>query len=979
MSKEILSLKSIYQFLTISDYPIYSTGIITRKNHTGLTLTKFWQGIILVDFKNRRVGKQIWRTEGGRNRYLSEICNRSERFHNYKEYAEEVAAAANSDTVVRQIIQFVNFLQERQFDYQAFERKITAYIELLGAEDYAFGRRAQEYFCQAMAQKEDCGKLNSEEEVFCCAWFLTMLMFHGLSGNGEGESSLENIRDNEELEFKALLARFCGNKNTKKMGPVFMTNKNTELCSPPLEARHFFGREKELFELREMLNMGGKYLVSGIGGIGKTELLRQFVHICEKEQLVDYICTVQYEKNLVESMIRAFPYVYGQTQEEKFKEVLAQIRFNGAKKILILIDNMDKGLEEDASIVELQHLPATVFISSRRQKLEGFTSFLVEPLDKASSGLVFRDNYGKVLPEEDKSILDAILQENMWRHTLTLRLLGHSARNGGRTLKELSEMLEKRSGVAYKDREEVYRELRHLYRKMYDTSKIMKDGEDLLIMFSLLPYQNYTPDFVNRFLSGYVKEGVNPKTELEVLWESGWLEKRQGCYSMHPFLAECVRPKQVSEEQIAPMRDSLLAEWTKENPGGRKTLDDWIFWYENRGEADPLLVSGTVSLFAMADYIDGDISEKTVRMLLLAAQIKTVIYGVDGGSREFWLKVREQCKDKSEKINIEVAIMLCVCGYENLEELDRIYRGITTETGISDKLYTLFADELGRRYYQQGNTERMMELYNEILEKNDISEQYLYACYYLSVAYAQRGDLVTSMEWLKKIQEAVERSEWEGKFTSMEFLQEVCYLYIALEDFEQAEVFLNRLDRELQFKNNIWANITSKYFRGHIAMRRKDPGHGVEQLREAAELMHRGYGEVAEYGGIVADLARACTEAGMLEEAGVYYQKSLELCRKTPEREFDIVRTLSNMSILYLDLEKPEEAMIYLEEAVPIAEKMGGVLLAAVQNNISKVWRARGDREQELIWLNKAYPVLEETCSPEDPKLVYAKERLNAE
>ena len=79
MKKDILSLKSLYQFLVISDYPVFCPGIITKNNHKGLTLTKFWREMILIDFRNQKCGKLIWREAGGRNRFVSDICNRSER------------------------------------------------------------------------------------------------------------------------------------------------------------------------------------------------------------------------------------------------------------------------------------------------------------------------------------------------------------------------------------------------------------------------------------------------------------------------------------------------------------------------------------------------------------------------------------------------------------------------------------------------------------------------------------------------------------------------------------------------------------------------------------------------------------------------------------------------------------------------------------------------------------------------------------
>ena len=38
-----------------------------------------------------------------------------------------------------------------------------------------------------------------------------------------------------------------------------------------------------------MLVRGGKYLISGMGGIGKTELMRQLLWCCEEEGLADYV------------------------------------------------------------------------------------------------------------------------------------------------------------------------------------------------------------------------------------------------------------------------------------------------------------------------------------------------------------------------------------------------------------------------------------------------------------------------------------------------------------------------------------------------------------------------------------------------------------------------------------------------------------------------------------------------------------------
>ncbi|MFR0953990.1 MAG: hypothetical protein ACLSGK_14910 [Lachnospiraceae bacterium] len=87
-----------------------------------------------------------------------------------------------------------------------------------------------------------------------------------------------------------------------------------------VKASHFFGREEELYDLKEMFFNSGKYLISGIGGIGKTELMRQLVSWMEQEEVKCRIAAVQYEENLAVSFSRSFLNLTGESVEERFHE-----------------------------------------------------------------------------------------------------------------------------------------------------------------------------------------------------------------------------------------------------------------------------------------------------------------------------------------------------------------------------------------------------------------------------------------------------------------------------------------------------------------------------------------------------------------------------------------------------------------------------------------------------------------------------------
>lgn len=441
MGREVLSLKSIYKFLTLNDYPVYSEGIIKKDNRTGLTLTKFCLENILVDFKNRKTGKIIWRTEGSRNRYISEICNRSDRLSIYREYAEEVMLAADYETVLRQIRQYMSFLLERQYNAENFAKKIPALLEMYEVGDDSFSQEAAEFFHNAMEERKLLEGQGLMIDTFFCGWILAMFTIHALMGNGEGEEHLHRIRSDKNYSLLEMLNRYREISDVNKGKVILLTEQVAEQMDSPLKVGHFFGREAELFELREMLMHGGFYLISGINGCGKTELMYQFLKFCEEEVLVDYVGMISYEEGLANSFIKAFSQSRERESDKKYEDILASIQMLSDKKVLLIIDNVDNSMDEK-ELEALCKLPITVFVTSCYQKIKGFKTYRLKPIGQDAASLIFRDNYGSYLDEEDKQSLDAILNRELCCNIKKLRLLASTAKKNRWSLQKLKEVME---------------------------------------------------------------------------------------------------------------------------------------------------------------------------------------------------------------------------------------------------------------------------------------------------------------------------------------------------------------------------------------------------------------------------------------------------------------------------------------------------------------------------------------------------------
>lgn len=977
MKTDILSLKSLYRFLTINDYPVYSGGIITKKNHRGLTLTRFWQENILYDFRDRRCGRQIWRSGQGRNRYISDICNRSRRLGCYGEYAEELCDAADGKTVLRQIQQFMSALTQRNYNYEIFCQKLPAYIRLLAEWDDSFSGEANRFFTEALAKEQKFARQGSDGRAFYCGWFLALLMLHALSGNGEGESALSGLRADSSLSLEALdLARLESNTEKKKE-VTWLTGKNSELCCTPLSQQHFFGREEELFELREMLVRGGKYLISGMGGIGKTELMRQLLWCCEEEGLADYICVVQYEGSLMTSFVKAFPGIHGTNAEDNFDEILERIRVHEKERVLIVIDNMNEYEEE--SLAALERLPATIFITSRFQELKGFAVYPVRFIDRNAGKLIFRDNYERTLTAEDKHALSEILKDDIWRHTLTLRLLGRAAAARGWAVAELKSLTEQ-GGLPTSAREQgIYGTLQQMYHRMYQKSAPGRQN-GLLRVFAVLPCQSYTAEFAERFLAGLADEDMTVEKELERLYVVGRLEKRDHGYSMHPFMAECVRSGGVREKDITPFVEAVYGAWRDAHKGFqiKNVLDMLMDWGKMRGRLDEKLLKTMQLIPPLVLCLTGKCSRMLSELVLIAYGIR---YNCIGSCR-VEQKQLELAGRKLAGLNEDAKLVLCVLqcmyGCSHLTELERECALLLENPAVGRREKALLTCQLGLMYYESGSQEKMERMLARLDAYKDLEYVRETACVLHASAARQQGNVQDYEEWLLRGYEACREEGHEKGQVMREILTAFAGHYYSGRQFDKAERYLREFEENFKEQPGIHIRIMLLVYRGGLAMYREDEGFGTEQLGEACRLARNlcPGADNSFYIASLGEFAMACNKAGRREEAEESYQRAIVLLEHKPGHEFDRFRMINNMSVMYLDWEKPGKALFWLEDVRPFACEIGGLGFAESSYNLSRAWQQLGDREKELQYLKEAAPLLEQYYGGEHPKVKDAKRRL---
>ena len=974
MERDILSLRNIYRFLMVNDYPIYSSGIFTEENRKGLTLTKFWQENLIYEFISGYYGKKIWRTAGGRNRHLSEMCNRSQVLKWYPQYTEELVSCINTKTLLQQISQFVTCLRERKYDANIFEKKVEAVIQRILKQDEYCNEEVVDFFQRNLQDYQDSFEIDTETRLFFAGWMLTFLSIHAMSGEQMTAPAMQKLDRNSSFSFKALWEARQDVGNRKADEVHFLTNLNNALCITPLPMMRFFGRERELFDLRELLEKGGCYLLSGMGGIGKTELLRQFLRLCTEQGLVDEIAVIQYEGNLADSCLNAFPNVRGENREGILQEALARIRIREDKRVLTLVDNVNNTLEEDPALAKLCTLPGTVLLTSRLAEMEGFVTYNIKAPGKETGMLIYRDNYGKALPTEDREQLEELLEQEIWCHTLTLRLLGNIARVKSWTIKQLKEKLSQGGRQLLKPRENREISLVEMYRRLYDLSGLTKEQIAFLRCFATLPFQYYSQAFVNEFLGNCFTDADSMKLQLTKLQEYGWVNVSPEGYHMHPVIAECVLSKEVQEEDVDAFLTAIEARWSSwiiEDD----CLKSWYLYAHAAEEEDCFLVS--ILLYSF-HCLSGNFSPRLQRLVIMAGIHKNSgEYSGIESKNAILKKLWNQKHDMTDELQFWLDILLMSgdfgereAYYKELWDSQRRMEFPEWLQGVFGTVYAELMISVGKIQETEKTLSELRKL--ELLPFSQVAIEHVQAfCFMYQTRFVEAKEQYTKV--IDRAREIGFPNTWE--FQQFYFAKII--MSIELGDFEEAQRDLSQLQVLVAEKKHMIGGDLVAQCKAVLARHRGELEAACEYQLESIKTCKYICGEGADYAARYCELGTIQGRQERYEEAKESYLKGISILLSHHRLESQTHRAYTSLGDLYIRWNKPKEALECLIEAQKFEEVVtGSVGRGEVQRNYARAYRLLGDLQKEKEHLLLAVPMLEEGYGPDHERTVEMRERL---
>lgn len=204
--------------------------------------------------------------------------------------------------------------------------------------------------------------------------------------------------------------------------------KPLSILCPPNQSKQFVGREKQLKELTSALQLGESVMISGVGGIGKSELLLQALSCIESGRTVLWCNAEEYRTATeLEAALRVSLSENGSACSEselptRLDEIQACIVLDGIEQT-----NLDKIDEFEEALTRLQrHTFSTQFVITSQLKLYRFpvdTHIKLNGIDVSSAELLIR----KTAINYDTSHSDADISELLHLcdgHPLTLRFAG---------------------------------------------------------------------------------------------------------------------------------------------------------------------------------------------------------------------------------------------------------------------------------------------------------------------------------------------------------------------------------------------------------------------------------------------------------------------------------------------------------------------------------------------------------------------------
>lgn len=560
-TKEVLTPKNVYRFLTDNLPGLYPHGVIPAAERKGLTLVKFWaqvlDGIIPPEWHaSLFAGSQ-------RSRRLSDMMNRTGVQPLPPKLQQEMNALLSGEMLIRLSQQVQDFLRSAHYDADALTRALPDFVRMMMENEECMKPEHEHVFENLQKSRETLPR--TFVDMLTLSW-LVLLAFYG------PEMGCRELLDYCQAQEHSAQALYLLSSHVTfgRRVPLSMTGRNCELCRQGLSKDEYvMDAASCLPQLTDAIRQGGKIAVTGMGGIGKTEMTRQALALLAKEELFSRMAWVQYENSLASSLRMAFDGLDGVAEENVLSTVREKLEAPYQGRTLLLIDSVDMPPEADEGLREIEHWGCDVLVTTRFPLGDGFRNIAVPLLSEEASRALFvqHDPYLKSMGSAETEALHQVLSR-VAGHPLAIILLAHLAKMKRWTMAQLLDELDRISPEGLRLAGGKFSAIAQRIAQMVSTDALTDRERQVLAVFATFPAWTIPVRDALTLLRDFGTED-EVLSALETAADYGLLTSNWRGYAMHPVLAESFRPLLPPMEKVP-----RLAEIFRERATQSGSLED---------------------------------------------------------------------------------------------------------------------------------------------------------------------------------------------------------------------------------------------------------------------------------------------------------------------------------------------------------------------------------------------------------------------
>lgn len=781
-----------------------------------------------------------------------------------------------------------------------------------------------------------------------------------------------------------------------------------------LSGNAFLHRKGSMKAIERMLSQGRKaIMINGVGGIGKTTLVSAIYHKIKDNYR--YAAWVSYDESLQKSFCNAFHLYMDQTDfEQKFRLIEGFLTNN--RDLLLVIDNLDKGMAEDDSLKLLASLDVQIIVTSRQMALDGFDTYELPFLGEDSCVDVFYGYYG--LDKERRQVGTVReLVRLAGRHTLLTELFAKTADTMG--YRDLPLYLEelKAKGIGFSDLKitvgnnfEERTVWGHL-NKLYELSAVTKEQQRILVFFSLMP------DMLVPFkVREWMEFDINA---LEKLCRLGWLRKSEDGYGMPDIVKQtiCTQGKMISEDDFSKIAGSTIFPCMVEIEN--ETYEEQLMKMRIGDACVNAFYQGTVSEEAAVAYLCTGIAHQqvgnyhtAVKYLKKAVGMARQFWGKDDkdmgdfynalaaaqyaagecdAALKYFLKTADVRRKNLGKWNAQTAVVYCSLAnvyrvkgdYKEAERYDRLALDIRTRLfgKNSEEIANSYVG-IAEEYRIYGKYEQAMRFHGKALtiRKERLGEDHpdtleSYRC--MAGVCKDMGRYEDALDYMKKAIVILERQKKGNHPAASIFYNDIAVIYGLMGEEDEALQYLERAGtiREKALGNNHPQMAYTYHNIGMQFLRKEDYHTALTYLERAFNIFKNASGVLeinlaANYQGRGHAYNRLSDYANALE---CFLQSAAIYERILPEKHTMLPTIYNNIGEVYIHLHNYEAADGYFAKALKIAlEQLGEeeLTVATIYVNIGLINYYRDEYKAASDYYMKAALIIQKL--PQKPTQLIA-------